>query len=146
MKKFLWLSIAIKAPAAMMFTGAIMWITVLKTFLGEPAISVDFIWQLIFLSLIFGALHLLAFSENTLGRMGTTGRIAFLGLTMLAVLVVFALVFRWIGGNNAMSWPVFIGAYVLIYLAVTVAERILFRLGGKRYHDMLTTYQARRED
>jgi hypothetical protein len=146
MKKFLWTVVAIKAPAVFMFTGAIMWLTVMKTFWGEDTIPVDFIWQLIFLSLIFGALHLLAFSENTLGRTGTPGRIAFLGLTMLAALVVFALVFHWLGENNAMSWLVFIGAYVLIYLAVNVVERILFRLGGKRYHDMLTTYKARQEE
>jgi hypothetical protein len=146
MKKFLWTVIAIKAPAAFMFTGAVMWITVMKTFFGEETIPVDFVWQLIFLALIFGTLHLLAFSENTLGRTGTPGRIAFLGLTMLAVLVVFAFAFRWLGENSAVSWPVFIGAYVLLFLAVTGVERIIFRLGGKKYHDMLTTYKARQED
>ncbi|MDL2232752.1 hypothetical protein LJC63_04130 [Ruminococcaceae bacterium OttesenSCG-928-L11] len=145
MKRFFQLIMAIKTTAAFAFTGGIMLLTVGTMLYGRDSISVSLIWQIIFLALIFGCLQFVTFSENTLGRMGTPGRMTVLGVSMLMVLAVFALIFRWFPMQSLVNWLVFIGLYVVAFLIATLALHTVFRLGGMKYNELLVAYKARRE-
>ena len=136
---------AIKTIAALAFTGGVMLVTVASMFLGEGSIPVGYIWQMIFLALIYSGLQLFAFSENTLGRMRTPGRMAFLGVSMMAVFAVFALIFGWFPAQSLMNWLIFIGVYAAIFFIALFTLRTVFRLGGMKYNDLLTAYKARHQ-
>lgn len=146
MKRFLQLVAAIKTMAAFAFTGGVMLVTVLSMVLGKESIPIRFVWQMIFLALIYGCLQLLAFSENTFRRINTPGRMAFLGISMLAVLIVFALIFQWFPAQNLTNWLVFVGLYIAVFFITVIALRTVFRLGGMKYNELLIAYKVRREN
>ncbi|MFV0401605.1 MAG: hypothetical protein ACK5LX_13455 [Oscillospiraceae bacterium] len=143
MKKFMQLVAAVKTPASFAFTGGIMLLTVASMFLGKDAVSVGLIWQAIFLALIFGVLQFIAFSDRAFPRMGTPGRMFFLGVSMLAVLAVFALVFRWFPLGSVVNWLVFAGLYIAVFAIASIALRIVFRVGELKYNELLAAYKSR---
>lgn len=145
MKKFMQLVAAVKTSASFAFTGGIMLVTVASMFLGRDAVSVGLIWQAIFLSLIFGALQFIAFSDRAFPRMGTPGRLLFLGASMLAVLAVFALVFRWFPLGNMINWLIFAGLYIAVFAVASIALRIVFRVGELKYNELLAAYKSRQD-
>ena len=145
MKKVIQLIAAIKTVAMFAFTGGMMLSVFASMFLGKESISIDHIWQIIFLSLIYGSLQFFAFSENTLGRMRTTGRMALLGVSMLAVFVLFALIFEWFPVQNPINWLIFVGLYIATFFGAVLAFRTAFRLGGMKYNELLTAYKAHSE-
>ncbi len=145
MKKFIQFVAAIKTMASFAFTGGMMLVTVAAMLFGKDAIPVGIVWQVVFLSLIYGALQFLAFSDSVFPRMRTVGRMAFLGASMLAALVAFALAFRWFPAGNPLNWLAFIGLYAAVFAVAAVALRIVFRLGGIRYDELLGAYKARQQ-
>ena len=146
MKKFIQLVAAIKAAASLAFTAGIMLITVGAMLLGQNAIPTSIIWQAVFLALIFGTLQFLAFTDHVFPRMGTAGRMAFLCLSMLAVLALFALVFRWFPAGHIASWAIFLGLYAAVFAIATIALRIVFRVGELTYNDSLAAYKTKRRE
>ena len=146
MKKAIRIIAAIKTVAMFAFTGAVMLTVFVSMFLGRDSISISYIWQIIFLSLIYGSLQLLAFSESTLGSIGTTGRMTLLGLSMLVVLAAFALIYRWFPVQNPVNWLIFAGLYAAIYFIAVLAFRFAFKLGGIKYTELLIAYKARHEN
>ena len=143
MKKFIPFVAAIKTTASFAFAGGMMLVTVASMLSGKITIPAGIIWQVVFLSLIYGTLQFLAFSDSVFPHMRTAGRMAFLGASMLAVLAAFALAFRWFPAGNPLNWLVFICLYAAGFAAAAVALRIVFRLGGIRYDELLGAYKAR---
>lgn len=143
MKRFIQLIAAIKSIASLAFTAGIMIVIVAAMIFGKDAISIAIIWQVIFLALIFGAVQFLAFSENAFPRMGTHGRMAFLCVSMLGVLAVFAIVFRWFPAGSVVNWLIFVCIYGALFAIATIVLRIVFRIGGLKYTEMLTAYKTR---
>ncbi len=145
MKRFLQFIMAIKTTAALAFTAEVMLVTVVSMIIGRDGIPVSYIWQMIFLALTFSKIQYFVFSENTLGDMKTTGRMALLEGAMLAVLAVFAFAFRWFPAERVTNWLIFIGVYAALFHIAAFALRIVFRLGGMKYNELLIAYNARRE-
>ena len=145
MKKFLWSVAAIKTIAAFALSGMTMFLTVSSMFLGRDSISIGSIWQMISLSLIFGCLHLLAFSEHLSKKMSMPGRMAVLGLPMLLALSAFAYFFGWFPANSLANWLIFIGGYAGVFMIATFAMRTAFRVSGIKYNQMLAVYKASHE-
>ena len=145
MKKFLQSVGAIKTTAAFAFTGLVMFATVASMFLGRDSISIGYIWQMIFLSLIFGCLHLHAFSEHLAKKTNMPGRMAVLGLPMFLALSAFAHFFQWFPTNSPVNWLIFIGLYAGVFIIATFALRTAFRVSGIKYNQMLAVYKASRE-
>lgn len=143
MKKFIQLIAAVKTVASLAFTAGIMLVTVGAMFLGKDTIPLGLIWQAVFLALIFGGLQLLAFSDNAFARAGTPGRMAFLGVSMLAVLALFALAFKWFPAGSITNWLIFIGLYAAVFAIATIVLRLVFRMGGLKYDEMLSAYKSR---
>ena len=143
MRKFIQIVAAIKLTAAFAFAGQMGLVTVASMFLGRDSIPIGYIWQMIFISLIYGSLQLIAFSENLFKQMKTLGRMAFLGISMLAALALFAVAFQWFPAQNLRCWLIFIGLYAAVAMIAPFAFRFVFWLGGMRYDEMLTAYKSR---
>ena len=142
MKKFMQFVAAVKAVATLAFAAQIMIVTVLNMLLGRDNILIAHVWQMMFLSLIYGCLQLLAFSDNYFKDMKTPNRIALLGVSMLVVLAVFAVIFNWFPTQNPINWLIFAGLYIIFFLVCVFALRTVFRLSGIRYNQMLAAYNA----
>ena len=145
MKKFLQFVMAIKTTACLAFTAEVMLITVASMIFGRGSIPISYIWQMIFLALTFSKLQYFVFSENTLGDMKTTGRMAVLEGAMLAVLSAFAFAFQWFPADSVINWLIFVVVYAVIFHIAAFALRVVFRLGGMKYNEMLNAYNARSE-
>ena len=145
MKKFMQLVAAVKSAASLAFTAQIMLVTVASMLFNRDGISISFIWQMMFLALIYGCLQLIAFSENYLGKMKTPGRVMFLGASMFVALASFALVFQWFPTRNMLNWLIFIAFYAVVFAVAVFALRTVFRLSGIKYNQMLAAYQANHE-
>jgi len=145
MKRAIQLIAAIKTVAMFAFTGGVMLIVFASMFLGRDSISIGHIWQIILLSLIYGSLQFIAFSDNILENMNTTGRMALLGLSMMAVLAAFALIFEWFPAQSPVNWLIFAGLYAIVFFVAVLAFRLVFRLGGMKYNELLIAYKARHE-
>ena len=146
MKKAIQLIAAIKTIAMFASTGGIMLTVFVSMFLGRDSIPLSYIWQIIFLSLIYGSLHYITFSENTLKNISSAGRMALLGVSMLLALAAFALIFEWFPTQNPVNWLIFAGLYAAVYFIAVLVFRIVFRLGGMRYDELLVAYKTRHEN
>ena len=142
MKKFMQLIAAVKAVASLAFTAQIMLVTVVSMFFHRDGIPISYIWQMIFLALIYGCLQLVVFSDNYFAQMKTPGRTLLLGASMFAVLAAFAVLFRWFPVGTLSNWLIFTGLYAAVFLIAVFALRTVFRLSGIKYTQMLATYQA----
>ena len=132
--------------ASLAFAAGIMLVTVAFMILGRDVISISIVWQAIFLALIFGVLQFLAFSDKTFPRMRTFGRMSFLSISLLVMLAIFALVFKWFPANSILNWLIFIGAYAAFFTVAAVALRIVFRVGELKYDELLTAYKTRQNN
>jgi len=144
MKNLMHIIAAVKAVASLAFTALVMMVTVVTMLAGQDSIPVNYIWQIVFLSLIFGCLQLIAFSENSFKKVNTPIRMIFLGLSMFVVLVVFAIVFTWFPAGNIVNWLIFSGSYAAIFMISVLVLRTVFKLSGIRYNQMLAAYKANR--
>ena len=142
MKKFMQLIAAVKAVASLAFTALIMIATVASMIFGRDSLPIGYIWQAIFLALIYGIVQLIAFSENYFKQMKTLGRMAILGVSMFVALAAFAIMFRWFPVQSLENWLIFIGLYAAAFLIAVFALRTVFRLGGIKYNQMLAAYKA----
>ena len=145
MKKVIQLIAAIKMVGMFAFTGGVMLTLFASMFLGRDSIYISHIWQIIVLSLIYGSLHFIAFSESMPWNITTTGRMALLGVSMLAALAAFAFIFGWFPAQNPINWLIFAGLYAVIYFTAILVFRLVFRLGGMKYNELLIAYKARHE-
>ena len=146
MKKFLQYIAAVKAVAALAFAAQAMLVTVVAMFLGWGSIPISYIWQMIGLALLYGCLQHIAFVDHEGKHRRTAGRLVFLGCSMFIALVGFALVFQWFPAQSPIHWLAFAGLYALAFLTAVFTLRLVFRLGGIRYDQMLAAYKANREE
>jgi hypothetical protein len=142
MKKFLQFVAAVKTIAAFAFTAQSMLVTVVSMLWGDTVIPIGYIWQMIFLSLIFACLHIHAFSEHESQKLNGAGRLAVLGVPMLLALLAFAYFFNWFPAGNLVNWLIFIGIYAAVFFIAIFAFRIAFRVSGMKYNEMLRLYKA----
>ena len=143
MKKLMQLVAAVKAVASLAFTALIMVATVASMIFGKDSIPIGYIWQAIFLALIYGIIQLVAFSENYFKQMKTLGRMAILGVSMFVALAVFAIIFQWFPMQKLVYWLIFAGLYSTVFLVAVFTLRTVFRLSGIKYNQMLAAYKAR---
>jgi len=142
MKKLMQLIAAIKAIASLAFAALIMAVTVVSMLYGRDSVPISYIWQAIFLALIYGCVQFIAFSESCFTRMRSIGRLAILALSMFTALAVFAVMFRWFHIHSLMNWLVFAGLYVVVFAVATFTLRTVFRLSGIKYNQMLAAYNG----
>ena len=145
MKNFMQSLAAVKAAASLAFTAMIMIVTVISMIFGRAGVPIGYIWQMIFLALIFGLVQLIALSENCFKHMKTPGRMTVIGIAMLAALAIFALIFQWFPTGIPVNWLIFVGLYAAVFLIAVFTLRAVFRLSGVKYNQMLAAFKAGRD-
>lgn len=146
MKRFLKGVVEWKSYACMMFTGSICVYGLVAYFLGEHAVSLEILFQLLILSIIGSLIQGIAFAENWLIRKMTYAKRACLfAVLFLPVLIAFAVIFQWFPTRELASWGVFLLIFVIIFIVVMVGFEIIFRITGKKYDGLLGEYKKKNE-
>jgi hypothetical protein len=141
MKKFIEILTAVKNFTAMVFAGMIMLFVVVGYFFGLSSISFSLIWQAIFIALICGTLHFLAFSDYVVKVKGLL-RLVLFAVPLYVVVGAFAVFFRWFPINLG-SWVVFTVVFLAGFGVLAGVYHVYFKIAGNKYNQMLDIYQSK---
>ncbi len=145
MKKLVEITMSIKSFGAMIFAGLLILYTVIGGFFGLQELSFSLVWQALFIALIASGIYFVAFSESVFPHLKPIVRFLIFSIPTLAVLSVFALFFKWFPTDNIAYWLIFGAAYLLLFGILIVVVKMLFKITGKRYTDLLSAYQAKQD-
>lgn len=142
MKKFLTLAMAAKSVACIAFAGMIVLFMIIGMIRGENTLPFALIWQVLALAVVISIAQQLCFSGVVFKKLRYGIRMLIMSFIMLVVLAACAHFFEWFPAEPV-NWLIFIGIFVLVIAAFTVSWEVYFRVTGKKYNDMLTSYQQR---
>lgn len=145
MKKFIEILVAVKSFAAMAFTGVIMLYVVAGYFFGISSISFSLIWQAVFIALLCGLLHFIAFTDYVFKKTGYLHRLLLFAAPMYLALGVFALAFKWFT-PTLVAWVIFSIVFLAVFGLLTAVIQIYFKITGNKYNHMLDVYKSRLGD
>lgn len=142
MKRFLEILMAVKNFAAIVFAGMMMLFVVIGYFFGLSSISFSLIWQAVFIALICGALHFIAFSDYVIKEKGYPFRFMLFAAPLYLTVSAFALFFKWFSVNLG-YWAIFTLAFVVGFGALIGVFYVYFKIIGNKYNQMLAIYQSK---
>lgn len=136
-----------KNYACMMFTGCVCVYGAIALVYGEEELSIWVIFQLLILSALGTLIQGIAFVPDWIIKKAkyTTRMIIFV-IPFLVLLTAFALIFRWFPADNMISWLIFIGIFLVIFVVMTLSFELAFRVTGKRYDGLLGQYKKNRKE
>ena len=143
MKRFLEISMAIKAQACIIFTGTMLAYALIYGFLVEWQVTVAMIFELALVSLLCAVIQFVFFSGVVIRTMSYGKRILCALPIFLAVMLGAALVFHWFPAEEWTGWLVFLVIFALAFGGITLGFEIYFRLSGRKYDGMLAEYKRR---
>lgn len=104
------------------------------------------VWQLLLLSAAATLLQFVFFSGKAVKRLSYLWRMALFAALMLAVVSACAVGFGWFPVENAANWLVFVGVFLALFAAISLAFEVGFRLRRKVYDDALGRYKKGRAE
>ena len=114
-------------------------------FLGEEAMQLKMIIQLLALCTVSAVLQLVAFSELFFEKMSYTKRMCVFMFPFLVVIIGFAMLFGWFPTENIGAWITFITIFLLCFVISLVIFEIHFKITGYKYTGVLNEYKKKRD-
>lgn len=142
MKKFIEILTAVKDIAAMTFAGMMMLFVVVGYFFGLSSISFSLIWQAVFIALICGILHFIAFSDYVVKEKGYPFRLTLFATPLYLAVGAFAVLFKWFPIDLG-SWAIFTLVFAAGFGALAGVFYVYFKITGNKYNQMLAIYQSK---
>lgn len=113
---------------------------------SRGALPQGMVWQLLLLSAAATVLQFVFFSGKAVKRLSYLWRMALFAALMLGVVSACAVGFRWFPVENAANWLFFVGVFLALFAAISLAFEVGFRLRRKVYDDALGRYKKNGED
>ena len=104
------------------------------------------VWQLLLLSAAATLLQFAFFSGKVVKRLSYLWRMVLFAALMLAVVSACAVGFGWFPEADARSWLFFVGLFLVLFAAISLAFEVGFRLRRKVYDDALGRYKKGRAE
>ena len=104
------------------------------------------VWQLLLLSAAATLLQFAFFSGKVVKRLSYLWRMVLFAALMLAVVSACAVGFGWFPVADARSWLFFVGLFLVLFAAISLAFEVGFRLRRKVYDDALGRYKKGRAE
>lgn len=104
------------------------------------------VWQLLLLSAAATLLQFAFFSGKVVKRLSYLWRMVLFAALMLAVVSACAVGFGWFPVENAANWLFFVGVFLALFAAISLAFEVGFRLRRKVYDDALGRYKKGRAE
>ena len=144
MKRFFQFVLHAMAHACPLFTGTVLLYMLIASATGwASSMSFSTLLQFLAVSVAGTLLQCLAFTDYVFKRMRYTRRSLLFACLFLPLLSAFALGFRWFPVENASSWLIFLGIFLLIFVGMTAGFEVYFRMQGKKYDGLLGQYRRR---
>ncbi len=104
------------------------------------------VWQLLLLSAAATLLQFAFFSGKVVKRLSYLWRMVLFAALMLAVVSACAVGFGWFPVADARSWLFFVGLFLVLFAAISLAFEVGFRLRRRVYDDALGRYKKGRAE
>lgn len=137
MKRFFELVFSIKTNACLVLTAMVIIGSLTELIWGVPLISPARIIQYTAIAGITALLQYLCFDPSGIKKLPYVVRGAIFLPSLLAVLVGFAVVFRWFPLGEVKAWAIFLGIFAVIFLGLLLGFEVMFRVTGRRYTALL---------
>ncbi|MFZ2537467.1 MAG: DUF3021 family protein [Oscillospiraceae bacterium] len=134
--------ICIKIAACISFTASLIIALLISFFLEHKTIELAMLWQLLIISLAGSIIQWFAFSEDVIKRLKYVYRNVIFIVPFFAVLSGAAYLWKWFDTTQLSYWVVFMGAFILAYIGLSIGFLIYFRLTGQKYNEKLEEYKA----
>ena len=144
MKRFLQFVMEWKTAACFMFTGTMLVFLVLCQLWGQSRVETAQLWALLLVSAAGTFVQWLCFGGRVITRMRYTRRALLFCLLFFPLLCLIAWYFQWLPDSGG-AWLIFIGIFLLVFLAVTLGFEIYYRATGRKYDGLLGQYRREKE-
>ncbi len=142
MKRFLKFVLRVKTGACLLFTGTILLYVVISWLTGwADSMRFSTILQFLAISVLGVFLQCLAFTDFVFQHMRYSRRALLFACLFLPLLAGFAVGFRWFPTGNMLSWLIFLGIFLAIFVVMTLGFEIYFQIQGKKYDGLLGQYR-----
>ncbi|MEG2233962.1 MAG: hypothetical protein RRZ42_04930, partial [Oscillospiraceae bacterium] len=130
MKKFLQGALEWKIWASLMFTGSVLLYCIINLFLGYKSLEISTILSLLIVSAVGTFIQFLAFTEYIIKNLRYSIRMIIFVVPFSVLLAVCAVGFHWFPVEITGAWIMFIGIFILVFIAITIGFEIYFRVTG----------------
>ena len=138
------------------FAIAVIFVSVMGMFAGDPSmehssmyalgsrgIAFSTISQLGLLAFIVSILSSIFFSEKLFGNMMVIWRAALMVISIIAVIVIFIIVFGWFPMDYLPGWIGFFISFGICFTGSTVISVVKTKADGKKYDELLEHYKQK---
>lgn len=146
MKQFLKGVIEWKTAACFMYTAAMFLYLCFSLVFGNETASVTMLWALFLVCAVGALIQAVCFSDWLIKKMRYTRRSLLFVLLFLPTLAFAAWKAEWFPIENLGSWAVFVGAFFITFIVMTIGFDIYFRITGRKYDGMIGQYRKEKEE
>ncbi|MCL2827254.1 MAG: hypothetical protein FWD99_00760 [Oscillospiraceae bacterium] len=146
MKNFLQGVVEWKTWAALCFSGMIIIYTLIAALLGQSEIPISWVFSFLILASGGSFFQYLAFGPRLIKQMHYTLRLLVFAVPFFALLAATAYFFQWLPGAGSGPWLIFILIALVVFVVMTLAFEVAYKLTGKKYDGLLGQYHQRREE
>lgn len=143
MKRFFEVVFSIKANACLGLTAMVIVGALVELLWGIPLITPWRVIQYVALSAVISLLQYLCFAPQVMKKLPYAARSAIFLPCTLAVLIGFAIGFRWFPVGELKAWAIFLAIFSAIFLGLLAGFEVMFRVTGRRYTERLGEKQHR---
>ena len=129
----------------LMFTGSICVYGVIALLLGKESLELSVVGQILLISVLGTLIQGIAFAEDwVIKHMAYTKRMLLFVALFLPMLSACAVVFHWFPTTRLISWFIFIGIFLVVFVIITLMFELHFRAAGRKYDGLLGQYKKKK--
>lgn len=144
MKEFFRKNLEFKMVATMFFTSEVIIYTLIAPFLGENNISLELIWQMVFIAVILTFLQYLLYVTRVLQNIKTWIKVIIHYILLLILGYGCAKIFNWFDTENIKNIIVSISIFTVSFALFTSSIIMYNKLAGDQFNEKLRIYKNSR--
>jgi hypothetical protein len=144
MKEFFRKNLEFKMVATMFFTSEVIIYTLVAPFLGEYNISLELIWQMVFIAVILTFLQYLLYVTRVLQNIKTWIKVIIHYILLLILGYGCAKIFNWFDTKNIKNIIVSISIFTVSFALFTSSIIMYNKLAGDQFNEKLRIYKNSR--
>lgn len=144
MKEFFRKNLEFKMVATMFFTSEVIIYTLIAPFIGENNISLELIWQMVFIAVILTFLQYLLYVTRVLQNIKTWIKVIIHYVLLLILGYGCAEIFNWFDTENIKNIIVSILIFTVSFVLFTGSIIMYNKLAGDQFNEKLRIYKNSR--
>lgn len=141
MKTFLKAVWHIKATACIYFTVAVFLMMAAEFLTGQTIPTTPILWQALLISVAGAFWQAFCYTPLFLKKMRYSGRNILFLIPFFAFLSGCAVWFRWFPVEYFVSWLIFVGIFLALFLILSGVFSVYCHITGEKYNDILKQYR-----